>query len=591
MPKQSNKPIPEYQLEEAQKRIDRYWRATQGFILALESKHGFSAKQLLTLLPTGDTSMERFREYQAKALIFNTRFQFSPSVIVMCNNTDDVMRAYQEAIAFNLPIRVRSGGHDHEGECSGTDVVLLDLSGLKDFSIEKEGDDYIAHIGSGYRFYQLVPKLAESGYKDIPPLTIPHGTCATVGLAGYIQGGGWGPWTRAKGMCCESLVGATVILQDGSRVEVSETENEDLLWALRGGGALSYGIVTEFRVKAFELPDEIHRFEINWNNEAVGSTDLATWQLLSQWEDAINDTGKGTENLVGTNLKINAIPDVSECEKSSGYEKALAHPSTMYGYWQGSEKALLQFAKQYFPTAKVQVTGTDTKQNYSEALMSDWSRNSLANLKKLGLKGTLAASLDGEPFTPDFDAPAPHKITSKLVRESGLTEQGKLALLRSLTSPLLFAQNAPLGLFSYVTLGAIAGKFYANDTWDDAKERVAFPYTTAQYTIQYQTWWNTELKYDGSYDSKRLGQANPVYRYVNRALDWIEVSRDTTIEGAYGAFISFKDASIPTQTYFQENYEKLIEIKEEYSGFTVKLDCGKEVYVNFNRLRTRKTII
>lgn len=100
MPKQISKPIPEYQLDEAQKRIDRYWRATQGFILALESKHGFSAKQLLTLLPTGDTSMERFREYQAKALIFNTRFQFSPSVIVMCNNTDDVMRAYQEAIEF-----------------------------------------------------------------------------------------------------------------------------------------------------------------------------------------------------------------------------------------------------------------------------------------------------------------------------------------------------------------------------------------------------------------------------------------------------------------------------------------------------------
>ncbi len=588
MTEQCNKPIPECQLEEAQKRIAHYWQTTQNYIAALEKKHNFEADQLLTLLPGGDTSMERFNNYQINALIFNTRLQFSPSVIVMCKHTDDVMHAYKEAIEHNLPIRVRSGGHDHEGECTGTDVVLLDLSGLKDFSIEKDKDGYVAHIGSGYRFYQLVPKLAKPEDKCIPPLTIAHGTCATVGLAGYIQGGGWGPWTRAHGMCCESLVGATVILQNGSKVNVSETEHSDILWALRGGGALSYGIVTEFRVKAFELPEEIHRFEIHWNNPTGDSTDLKTWDLLTQWENAINDPS--TEQLVGTNLKINAIAD-----KSVACEKDLEHPSTMYGYWRGTESELLSFGKKYFPTSTIVVTGKDTKDSYSAALMSDWSRNTLANLATAGVKQGLVANADanGTPFTPDFDAPAPHKITSKVVRESGLTEQGKRQLLRSLTSSLLFDENAPLGLFSYVTLGAIAGPFYADESSVGALRRVAFPYSKAQYAIQYQTWWNTELKYDGQGDSKILGQENPVYRFVNRALDWIEVSRDTSIEGAYGAFISFKDASIPTKTYFQESYEELIRIKEKYSGFEVKLPCsgGKGVYINFNRLRTRKTII
>ncbi|MDK1287997.1 FAD-binding oxidoreductase [Pseudoalteromonas umbrosa] len=585
MTEQCNKPKPECQLEEAEKRIEAYWEKTISYIETLKQTHAFESDQLLTLLPSADLDEKRFLQYQSKALIFNTRLQFSPSVIVMCKHTDDVVNAYQEAIRHKLPIRVRSGGHDHEGECTGTDVVLLDLSELKEFSIHQHGEDYIAHIGSGYRFYQVIPKLAKPADKKIPPLTIPHGTCATVGLAGYIQGGGWGPWTRAKGMCCESLVGATVILQNGSKIEVSETEYPDILWALRGGGALSYGIVTEFRVKAFEIPDEIHRFELHWNNAEPDSTNLETWNLLTQWERAINDPR--TERLVGTNLKINAIPD-----QACISVKSLRHPSTMYGYWEGTESELDNFVGQYFPTAKVTKTGTDTKLNYSSALMSNWSRDTLANLKPVGMKQALVSNANGTPFTPDYDAPAPHKITSKLVQDTGLTEEGRAELLRSLTSPLLFEQNAELGLFSYVTLGAIAGPFYADDTITGAAKRVAFPYSKAQYTIQYQTWWNTELKYDGSFDRKMLGQDNPVFRYVNRALDWIEVSRDTPIDGAYGAFISFKDSSIPTKTYFQDSYQELIQIKEKYSGFKIDSDLeGEEIYINFNHLRTRKTII
>lgn len=560
--------LPHEQLKSAQSLMLNYWNNTLKFVQALKSS-GFKDDQLLTQASPSVSETPGLTGYQAQTLIFNTRLRFNPAVIVMCESTENVAQAYKQAISLNLPIRVRSGGHDHEGECTGTDVILLDLSRLKEFNVKKVNDDYIANIGSGYRFFQVVPKLADNN----PPLTIPHGTCATVGLAGFIQGGGWGPWTRSKGMCCESLVGATVVLGNGEVIEVNaeddivdanDPSHKKLLWALRGGGALSYGIVTHFKVKAFEIPDEIHRFVINWNTNDEHAQAFSTLELLSQWEDVINNAS--TDKLVGTNLKINAIAANSQ-------NKPLCHPSTMYGYWQGSWQELEQFVSNHFPNSTPIHQGTDTKANYNSALMGNWSRNSLFDvLKKQKRLGSLA-NADGTPFTPDFDAPAPHKLTSKVVKGSGLTKNGKEQLIKSLTSDLINAKSSDLGLFSYVTLGAIAGPFYNEISEKEANARVSFPYSKSHYTIQYQTWWNESV------ELKEQGQNNEVYNYINRAMDWIEVSRETQIEGTEGAFISFKDSAIPTKDYFLGSYEDLMKVKERYSRDPA------------NHLRSRKTII
>ena len=70
-----------------------------------------------------------------------------------------------------------------------------------------------------------------------------------------------------------------------------------------------------------------------------------------------------------------------------------------------------------------------------------------------------------------------------------------------------------------------------------------------------------------------------MYNRTNRALDWMEVARDYNIPNTSGAFISFKDSSIPTKTYFAQNYDELVRIKE---------DCVEDPY---NHLRIRKSII
>lgn len=573
---ESQDPNPIEQRKEVLKVWAQTLNASQLFLQDMKNM-GMPSNRLLTANSHLDSNVPGISEYQAETLIFNTRFRFSPFVIVKCQSSEEVQQAYSCAIKHNLPIRVRSGGHDHEGECSGNDVVLLDLSGLKQFSYCEETK--IASIGSGYLFYQLTPLLAE---KD---RMIAHGTCATVGLAGFIQGGGWGPWTRKYGMCCEHLVGATVILGNGKRVEVDEENYADILWALRGGGAMSYGIVTEFKVKTFELPYEIHRFEISWNQRLPSHADpvksTPTIKVLTAWEKVINSHNIETRQLLGTNLKINALP-VKTIPNEADVVK-LNHHSLMYGYWSGTENELRNFIKTYFnvPESQYEIhpaggrKETDPSKKYDHALLGSWSRNSLFDVLKQQSNTLLNGMplLQGTPFKPDFDAPAPHKLTSKLVRHEGLSTKGHIALLQSLSSPLLSPDNEGLGLFTYVTLGAITGEYYQQHPKGTSSKGVAFPYQGCQYTIQYQAWWNEAIA------NKVQQQDNKVFLHTNRAMDWIESSREYKIDGAYGAFISFKDAAIPTDTYFQHHYQDLIEIKEKYTQDS------------YNHLRTRKTII
>jgi len=522
----------------------------------------------------------KFNEY---CQIFNRRFKEKPWAIIYCKRASEVQYTYQLAKTFSLPVRIRAGGHDHEGECTGTNTILIDVS-LMD-KVEVDPETKIAKIGPGNIFKNLTSELAD---EDV---MIAHGTCATVGISGFIMGGGWGPWTRAKGMCCEYLVGADIVLGDGTLIKLNEGDTEpnkkELLWALRGGGGMSYGLVTEFRIQTFELPPELIRFSLEWNPYPNGlgdnpSPDYPTIRVLKAWENAIQSSE--TSQFIGTNLMINGKP--ANCQQPFN-ANTVSHNCVMYGYWQGDEKSLKEFVNEWFasvPNYTLKINphhgGSDADQKFGANLMSDWARESYnkilaarfqqgANLKLSS--GQEKQLLEGKPLPPDYDDPAPHKITSRLVDQQGLGEDGYDAFLRSLTSELILEGNRDLGLFTYVTLGAIVGDFYQKP--ENQVNNTAFPYKDKLYTIQYQTWWNQEQ------ELKDEGQNNYVYNRTNRALDWMEVARDYDIPNTSGAFISFKDSSIPTRTYFAQNYSRLVEIKENYSKDP------------FNHFRVRKSII
>jgi len=487
--------------------------------------------------------------YDVKRQVFNRRFQFKPAAIVLCESAEQVSEVLLLAEKFGYEIRVRSGGHDHEGESCETDTIVIDLSKMKKVEVDQELG--VARIQPGVIFNELVPVLNDNN------VGIPHGTCGTVGIPGFTMGGGWGPWTRQKGMCCEHLVGATIVLGDGSIKYLTEDgEDNKLLWALRGGGGMSYGIVTELVIRTFPLPSNTIKFNVVW----VDSPGL---KVLELWEELI--APDQNYNLLGTNLKIMAKPKPA----GDGPIEDSIHECVFYGYYAGTAERLREDMDAWFvnltPTI-INIPPEDDKDNLMG--FAAWDRISTATRKR-NLKG-----FDNLTFIPpDLDDPAPHKISSRLVKEEGLGDEGRKNLIRSLESNLIYAEGDEAGVHCYVTLGAIMGDYYKDYKPEEHPLGSAFPYKKRPYTIQYQVWWNSTA------DDIKRGEEHDVHRYTNEALDWIEGCREARFPETEGSFISFKDSSIPTKNYFLESYEDLKKIKMDYSRDPK------------NRFRTRKTII
>ena len=504
--------------------------------------------------------------YQQACQLFNRRLQKKPLAIIKCTSTEEVKIAYKAAIDYNLPISVRSGGNDHEGESTETNTIVLDL--LKMNSLTLDPITGIAAIGPGNRFIELTTALAKKG------VMIPHSTSGSVALAGFIMGGGSGPWTRKYGMCCESLLQAEIVLGIGETQVVSVANKPELLWALKGGGGLSYGIVTRFFVQTFPLPPSLIKFELEWNCYDKQTQELIehtpTKDILQRWEAIINADSTGC--LIGTNLKINAKHFPAEQHKTPDIDtESIKHNCLMYGFWEGNSASLNHFIQIQFnefdlvpDEIRIEGMGGLTKA-YGENLMPNWERESFQHLQA-DLQG-----ISRSPNPADVDEPAPHKVTSRLVNQTGLRD-GYKPLLESLTSHYVLEGNRQLGLFTYVTLGAITGDYYRT-MGEEQKRRSAFPYKDRQYTIQYQTWWNNALQ------EKQQLQDSQVFTRINRALDWIDASRNYDIPNTSGAFISFKDKAIPTDVYFDHSYAALKRIKAAYSQDS------------FNHFRSRKSII
>jgi FAD/FMN-containing dehydrogenase len=122
--------------------------------------------------------------------------------------------------------------------------IVIDLGGLKRIEIDPVAKTVRA--GGGVLWGELDAATQAHG------LHTPGGRVTTTGIGGFTTGGGYG-WTSSKhGLTCDNLIAAEVVLADGSVVTASALENEDLFWAIRGGGG-NFGIVTEFELRLHEL--------------------------------------------------------------------------------------------------------------------------------------------------------------------------------------------------------------------------------------------------------------------------------------------------------------------------------------------------
>jgi len=167
-----------------------------------------------------------------------------PALVARCAGAADVIAALGFARANDLEIAVRGGGHSLPGFSTCDGGMVIDLSPMADVHVDSLARR--ATVGGG------------AVWADVDHETQAHalattgGLVSTTGVAGFTLGGGIG-WTMRKfGLACDNLVGAEVVLADGRLVHASESENQDLLWGLRGGGG-NFGIVTQFELALHPL--------------------------------------------------------------------------------------------------------------------------------------------------------------------------------------------------------------------------------------------------------------------------------------------------------------------------------------------------
>lgn len=201
-----------------------------------------------------DAAIRKFREglrgellqptdegYEEARKLYNGMIDKRPLLIARCTDAADVILAVRFGRENDLLTAIRGGGHNGPGLGSCNDGLVIDLSLMKGVWVDPANQ--MARAEPGCTQGDLDHATHAFG------LAVPAGIVSTTGIAGLTLGGGHGYLSRKYGLTIDSLIEADVVLADGRLVTASASQNEDLLWALRGGGG-NFGVVTSFLYQA-----------------------------------------------------------------------------------------------------------------------------------------------------------------------------------------------------------------------------------------------------------------------------------------------------------------------------------------------------
>jgi FAD/FMN-containing dehydrogenase len=182
--------------------------------------------------------------YDDECAVFNLNHELAPAVIVVAESAADVQAAVAFGAGQHRPVLVKTTGHQMVGTAHGT--VVIATRRMNEVVIDPVGRT--ARVGAGVLWSDVIPEAAKAG---LAPLS---GSNPTVGVAGYVLGGGLSPTLgRSQGYAADHVRSLEVVTADGELRHVDGRSEPELFWALRGGKG-NFGVVTALELDLFPVP-------------------------------------------------------------------------------------------------------------------------------------------------------------------------------------------------------------------------------------------------------------------------------------------------------------------------------------------------
>ena len=179
---------------------------------------------------------------------------------VIAESTDDVVAAINFARQSNLRLVVKGGGHSYQGTSNAADSLLIWTRRMNAVTLHdafigvgcvgQHRPKHAVTVGAGAIWRQVYDDVTTKGGRYVQ-----GGGCLTVGVAGLVQSGGFGSFSKAYGTAAASLLEAEIVTANGEVRIANACTNPDLFWAIKGGGGGSLGVVTRLTLRTHPLPE------------------------------------------------------------------------------------------------------------------------------------------------------------------------------------------------------------------------------------------------------------------------------------------------------------------------------------------------
>ncbi|WP_445230554.1 FAD-dependent oxidoreductase [Duganella rhizosphaerae] len=177
---------------------------------------------------------------------------------VAARGTADVVAAVNFAREHNLRLVVKGGGHSYQGTSDAPDSLLVWTRQMNDATLQpafvaqgcNDAPQPAVTLGAGAMWIDAYDAVTTRGGRYVQ-----GGGCTTVGVAGLVQSGGFGSFSKNYGTAAAGLLEAEVVTADGQVRIANACTNPELFWALKGGGGGSVGVVTRLTLRTRELPE------------------------------------------------------------------------------------------------------------------------------------------------------------------------------------------------------------------------------------------------------------------------------------------------------------------------------------------------